>query len=214
MKIDKPKILANKIVVNDLYNLFLKQDEQPIVGVLLSERDFTGLDFERIEISSSVFFKCKMVECDFSNGSFVDVRFENCDFSNSRFIKSYFVRCEFYNCKGVGSNFRDSTWKHVLIDNSVLHYTNFDSSYFETVSMHECNFRDTSFSSIKHKRWEIKENHFDHVSFFRTNLKGMDFSENELLDMIVSNELTEIKGAKFAPIQVLEIAKLLDIIIV
>ena len=54
---------------------------------------------------------------------------------------------------------------------------------------------------------------FKNTNFFRTPLKGIDFTKSTLTGIVVSSEGTELKGAIMDLYQAAEFAKLFEIII-
>lgn len=189
-------------------------EEELFTSLLILGNEVEEGDLYKLDIIASKFERCRFLHCDFEKASFVDVIFENCDFSNSRFAGAYFSRCEFRNCKCLGTDFHEAVLKQVQMSDSVLRYGNFGGTLLENVFMEQCDFMEASFSNMKHKKWNANKCQFIGTNFFRTFLRGFDFSENEMADIIVSDTMEELKGCKISPMQALEAAKLLDMQVV
>ncbi|MEG2339077.1 MAG: pentapeptide repeat-containing protein, partial [Clostridium sp.] len=74
-----------------------------------------------------------------------------------------------------------------------------------------CDMSNASLSSSTLKSISLSDNKFINTNFFRTNLKGVDFSSCELVNPIVSDTLSELKGILINPHQAMNIVGLLDI---
>lgn len=181
-----------------------------ISGIRISGEDVTGSEFYKLDITASRFERSRLLNCSFEKASFVDVIFENCDFSNSHFSMAYFHRCEFHDCKCLGTDFHEAVLKHVKITGSTLKYANLNGALLEYVEMEQCDLTETSLSEIKHKNWSAAGCQFVRTNFFHTKLRNFDFTKSDLEDIIISDTLEEIRGAKITAVQALEAARLLD----
>lgn len=213
--INTPRIPAELILIDSLVKWKRDSNEDDfLTGFNNVEDEAEEADFYKIEFSSGKFVRARFNHCNFEKTSFVDVIFENCDFSNSSFSEAYFCRCEFHNCKCLGIDFHETTLKHVSFSDCVFRYANLNGSLFEYVYMLQCDFTETAMSEVKHKRWSAKTCQFVETNFFRTKLRGFDFSENEMADLVVSDTMEELKGCRITPVQALEAAKLLGMDVV
>lgn len=90
-------------------------------------------------------------------------------------------------------------------------YSNFSGALMESVQMSQCDLTEAIFSDVKYKKWKAEKCLFVGCNFFKTKLRGFDFSKNEMVDLIVSETMEELKGCRISPVQALEIVKLLEI---
>lgn len=214
-KVMMPRIPSQLIMVEDLQALKnASEDDIQIAGVTIHEENEAGQDHYKLDVGTSVFERSKFIDCDFEKASFVDVVFDNCDFSNSRFVKAYFNRCEFRNCKCLGTVFNEAVIKHTKIIDSVLKYASLNDAKFEYVEMDHCDMTESSISETVYKSWNARGCLFIGTNFFHTKLKNFDFTNCELEDIIISDTLEEIRGAKITAVQALEAARLLGMKVV
>ena len=68
-------------------------------------------------------------------------------------------------------------------------------------------------TACKMKDIQVLRTDFTLASFFKTPLKGIDFTECTIDRITVSEELSELKGAIINPYQAVELAKFLGVII-
>lgn len=61
------------------------------------------------------------------------------------------------------------------------------------------------------KQISLKEVDFTKAVFFKTPLKGVDFSSSRLGGIAVSDSLSELYGAKISPFQAADIVSLLGV---
>lgn len=211
-KIITPKIHTTLTVVDDFIRWKATLDEEPLIsGITVLEEELEEQDLYKLDVMGSKFERSRFLNCNFENSSFVDTIFENCDFSNSRFSKAYFQRCEFHNCKWLGTDLHEATLKHVRIIKSTLKYANLNGVYLECVKMEQCDLTESFMSEIKYKSWSASECQFMRTNFFHTKLRDFDFTTSFLEDIMISDTLEEIKGAKITAVQALEAARLLEL---
>lgn len=160
------------------------------------------------------FEKCRFVECCFDYSAFRHVKFSYCDFSNCHFEHSYFKQVIFNNCKGIGAVFTNSSFVQTSFWES-----NFDYAHLNTCKLEKCNLHRSSFSCASVAESKLKSVHlqnstFDHTDFFKTPLKGLDFSDSVISNILISDDLSELKGTYMDLFQAAEFAKMLGIHIV
>lgn len=119
------------------------------------------------------------------------------DATASVFEPSKFAACDF----------RQSFFSDVIFDNCDFSNTRF-------VEMSHCDMTESSISDTVHKNWNASECLFMGTNFFRTKLKNFDFTSCELENIIISDTLEEIRGAKITATQALEAARLLGMKVV
>ena len=214
-KVISPRIPFQLMTVEDLQAMKCSlEDDARIIGAMIHEDNETGQDYYKLDAEASLFERCRFIDCEFEKASFIDVIFDNCDFSNSHFVKVYFNRCEFKNCKCLGTIFSEAVMKHVKIMDSTLKYASLNNAKFEYVEMNHCDMTESSISETIHKNWNASKCLFIGTNFFRTKLKDFDFTSCELENLIISDTLEEIRGAKITAIQSLEMARLLGMKVV
>lgn len=212
--IHKPNIQASLAEVTDLLEYWesLERD-YPVVNIHAANLEASNSDFNRLELSGSRIERGQFLDSDFDHASFVDMVFDHCDFSNSKFEEVYFQRCEFVNCRFLGCQMTDCVLRNCFFKESTFEYANLNGAYFESVEMETCNMAEAFLGSVRYKSWKAVGTRFVHTNFFKTRLKGFDFSKCELSDIIISDTMEEIKGAKISAVQALEIARLAGVIV-
>lgn len=213
MKVDNPKILQQLHSYNSVQTV-PEAEEKVIRNACIEGEEASGQELRRMEFYGCVLKESKYIHCDFSKSSFIDVVFYKCDLSNTDFKECYFMRCEFISCKGVGVDMQSSVMKHTKASDMNLRYANLNNIYLEHVFFDKTDMMEASMSEAKYKDWKAADTKFVGTNFFHTNLRGFDFTENELTGLLVSEDLSELKGIKISPVQALEIVKLLGITIV
>lgn len=210
MKVDNPKILQQLHSYKSVQAV-PEAEEKVIRDVSIEGEEASGQELQRMEFYGCVLKESKYIHCDFSKSSFIDVVFYKCDLSNTDFKECYFMRCEFISCKGVGVDMQSSVMKHTKASDMNLRYANLNNIYLEHVIFDKTDMMEASMSEAKHKSWKASDTKFVGTNFFHTKLRGFDFTENELAGLLVSEDLSELKGIKISPVQALEIVKLLGI---
>lgn len=215
MKIKKPNITVDAQCVSDLLAVLQEAvaEDDDIKEVEIKNIRLNDIDFCKVGFRSVIFENCKITECDFSRCAFIDVIFKNCDFSNSRFDEGYFRYCEFQSVKWMGCRFPESRLMHVTMTQCNLQYANFDHGAFTYIFAKDCDFSHGILSECTVKEFAVKDSRFMETNFFRTRLRGMDFTECELAGIIVSDSHEELAGAVVSTWQALELARLLGVII-
>ncbi len=188
-------------------------EESVIENLSFLEQTLENFHGEKSEFQNVCFKKCRFQDCDFTSSSFIHVLFEDCDLSNSVWNKSFFKDTTFIECKVQGAKFANSSLKNITIKKSKLDYSNFTHALIEAAMVEETSFISTFLSEVKFKKLQLLDCKFDSTDFFKTPLKGIDFSSSEVTHMLMSDDFREIKGAKFNSLQALELAKMLGIII-
>lgn len=172
-----------------------------------------GEDFSRLTAAGVKFVNCRFWNCSFEGAGFVDTGFLSCDFSGSNLHGTYFSRVEFKGCKGVGSKFTDSILKDISFYDCCLSYINLDSCKLERVSFQESELTHGSIAQCKCKSVQWQRVQLCNVSFFKTPLRGMDFSDSVIEGLILSESCEELRGAVVDLYQAAALAKRLGVII-
>ncbi|MDD3362029.1 MAG: pentapeptide repeat-containing protein [Hespellia sp.] len=214
-RINIPRVPTEPVTIEDIKQWQENAEEDAMLtGFLVAGEEVSEESFYKLDASAGRLERCRFLDCDFEKSSFVDVIFENCDFSNSRFGSAYFGRCEFHHCKCLGTDFHEAVFKHVRLVECQMRYANLSGTLFENVHMQQCDFTEAALRVVKYKRWDAEGSKFYGTNFFQTILAGFDFSENEMGNIIVSDDMKELRGCKISPVQAMEVAKLLEIDVV
>lgn len=200
---------------NGLENHIYQAVEQECVieGKLYREEELNRVNGEKAEFSKVCFKNCRFAACNFAGASFLDTVFENCDISNCDFSGSYWKGTDILRCKAQGSKFCNATWKNISINDSKFDYANFTQASWENTVIEDTSFVSSFISETRVKRLVLERNKFDSTDFFKTSLKGIDFTTCELQGILMSEDLREIKGAKLNIFQAAELAKMIGIVI-
>lgn len=216
MKLKKPddsipyELLEKNLMaaIDDARTAEIDIEDKKIYGICLEKSDLAATTFYRV-----TFDNCQLIQCTFEKASFIDVIFKNCDFSNSNFSEGYFNRCEFISCKFVGANLQDSNQQHISILECNFHYANFQNTSFSHVHIKDSDMSQANISECKLKSWSLDNTRFANTQFFKTPLKGIDFSHSEIDGIILSDQFVELQGAKVNTVQAVNLAKLLGVIV-
>ena len=211
----RPKLPDNLTAVDDFddYAREFVLEELPIEKIRCCDEKIERADFYKLEVKKSVFSNDCFLHCDFENTSFIDVVFESCDLSNSSFFGAYFERCHFVSCKCVGVNFREAVFRNTTFADSNLQYSNFNKSRMADMLLDKADLTDASVSEVKLNRFHAVNTRFIKTNFFKTTLKSVDFTQNELVAPVVSAPPEELRGAVIDMLQASELIELWGIIV-
>lgn len=123
------------------------------------------------------------------------------------------MRCEFLNTKCCGSNFSSGSFLSVKFEDCLLRYANFTSSKLESSAFENSDLTDVFLAQCKLKNLSLDRSRFVRTDFFQTPLKGLDFSGATLEGICVSEGAGELAGAMVSPLQAVELARLLGVIL-
>lgn len=215
MKIQKPKLPEKLLEVFDFVEMLqeakeneMEIEEKHIKGAYLVEEDITGVRFSNV-----LFENVRFMECNFEKCTFIDVVFKNSDLSNSNLSQTYFNRCQFVIDKVLGAKFNEAVMKDVFITESNFEYANFNGVKLNVAKFTNSNFESANLTDCKLKNLTCEKVEFINTSFFKTPLKGIDFTNSTITGMVVSNDGVELKGAIVDLYQAAELAKLFGIVI-
>lgn len=211
----QPRIAEELSRVSDLVEATAdaRDAERPVHALLVGGQVAEDVDLAHLELSSSSLLRCSFLSSDVSNATFEDVCFEQCDFSNSDLSSSYFLRCAFVSCRFVGTDFSESVFKHVSARESTFQYAIFAKGAFDSCRFDSCDFSQASLSEAELKRFEIAQSRFTNVDLFRTSLRDVDLSDNDIAGFLVSDTMHELKGCIMDPYQAASVARKLGIIV-
>ncbi|KAB1438558.1 pentapeptide repeat-containing protein [Candidatus Galacturonibacter soehngenii] len=218
MKLQKPSMIRELTQISDTEEIIeilqiARREEKEIErlhikGCFLMEVDASGNRLQNV-----IFENVRFSECNFYKSTFIDVIFVNCDLSNCDFKEGYFNRCEFINDKALGARFGRSIFKDVLIKESNFEFTDLSETNLSVVELVASNFKNASLSGCKLKNLLCNQVDFVQTNFFKTPLKGIDFTNSLITGIIVSDTGMELRGAKVDLYQAAELAKLFGVII-
>lgn len=189
-------------------------EEMPLEGEIFANETVAGFLAEKAEFCRLRFEKCRFEKCYFAKASFLNVEFLNCDFSNCMMEDTYWKMVSFVDCKGQGANFTNGVFRNVKFTGCKLDYANFTRALWENLEIRQTTFVSASLSEVKLKKILLEGDRFEKTDFFKTPLKGVDFSRCDVEQLILSDDLREIRGAKLSPEQAVDIARLLGVTVV
>ena len=188
------------------YTLETRSVEAPVEGECLAGADLSGLEFRRVRLH-----RCRFQNCDFSGAVFDRVEWSGCDFSNCRFGGTVWTDTVVRDCKGDGGRFTASRWRGCTLGESAFRCANFTQSRWKKCRMENCQLRRAVLAEADVAGLSPHRTGFQEVDFFRTPLKGVDFSDCALEGITVSESLGELRGMKINPAQAVDLIPLLGI---
>ena len=213
MNLVKPQIASFLKAENDIMKLIKNalENDAEISGSLIKDALLEYEDMSYLSFSGCKFENCRFSESSFEKTSFTDCIFKGCDFSNCGGTDCYICRCEILSSKLIGANFSNSVFKEVLFRSCICTYAVFDGSSVRNVCTEGCDFSSAELSCCTLKGFAPSDSRFIGASFFKTMLKGTDFSDCQLEGIKISEGFPELKGAVVSPSQALELSALLGI---
>ena len=190
-----------------------KREETDILRTRIENVSLQNADLSRVSFRETIFENCRFLNCSFQKGSFIDVRFCRCDFSGGNFEDGYFCRCELQCCKWMGAGLQNCGIQDVSICGSNLKYSRFGHSVLNSVHIAESDFSEADFSECRLKDFYPEGVRFQKAAFFKTSLRGIDFTSNQIDGIVVSDGFAELRGAVVNLYQAAGLAGLLGVII-
>ena len=190
-----------------------QEEEERIQTRMFAGLTCEGEDFSCMRFSGVKFRNCRFWNCTFPRGQFTDVLFENCDLSGCDFDESYLERVLFHSCKGVGAKLTGMVVKHLSLEECNFDDANFDSSRLEHVQILRTRLNNSSLTACRCRQILWGGASLKNASFFKTSLRGMDFSDSEIGGITVSDDNKELSGVIVDLYQAAELAKKMGIII-
>lgn len=171
-------------------------------------------EFSLLELSGSRVEGSSFAGCDFSRAQFSDVVFAGCDFSNGDFSEANFTRCTFSSCKFTGASFSEAVFYRVEAADSTFSYASFSQSKLEDMASRTSDFSHADVTEARLKRVAFDDVRFTGTNFFRTSLSGVDLTTCQLADIVLSDQMGELRGCKMDLYQAAGIAQRLGVEIV
>ena len=212
MNVYKPIITKELLQISNIQdeiNLFLENGETTENKIFDKFEDI-DINAEDMEFEKCIFKNCKITGT-FEKAVFRDVIFENCDFSNCLMMENSFMRVEIKDSKFVGCNFTDSRLYHLICENSIFQYANFNSATIEDTIFDKSDLTKSFFDNCNFKNVYFENSKLIETSFFKTKLKDIDVSSCEFSGITTSIE--DVKGLIVNNFQAIELSKLLGIVI-
>ena len=212
MNVYKPIITKELLQISNIQdeiNLFLENGETTENKIFDKFEDI-DINAEDMEFEKCIFKNCKITGT-FEKAVFRDVIFENCDFSNCLMMENSFMRVEIKDSKFVGCNFTDSRLYHLICENSIFQYANFNSATIEDTVFDKSDLTKRFFDNFNFKNVYFEYRKLIETSFFKTKLKDIDVSSCEFSGITTSIE--DVKGLIVNNFQAIELSKLLGIVI-
>ena len=215
VKIKAPRLPQTLALVEDIGPIWqvAAYNDGEISGYHFKNLDLSGYDFTGMRFSMVLLENCRLVGAFLDKASFLDVVFKHCDLSNVSLNEGYFNRCSWQACKWLGAGFLEARLQQLTVEACNLQYANFDEASLSDVAITESDCSQAVFSSCQLKNFQTRDCRFWGVNFFRTALRGIDFSEDELEGITVSEQAGELQGMVVNVQQAAELAKLLGIVI-
>lgn len=156
---------------------------------------------------------CRFERCDFTQTYFRKSVFTDCTFVDCVFEESYFKATTLIGCEVRGGTFHRSHFKNAKLHGVGVYYGNFTETIWETSTVDECSFKDALLSETKLKNNRFIKSDFTRADFFRTPLQGVDLSDCIIAGITVSDDFRELAGLKISPLQAVDIAALLGVVV-
>ena len=196
MKTTPPKIPESLTPVRSFpeFAQELLTEDATIAKIETAGEQVRDSDFHKMDIRMSVFKNCSFHDCNFEKAGFMDIIFQSCDFSNSSFQGAYFERCKFISCKCMGIDMSRTIHKQVAFEDTNLRYANFNATRMNHVLFTHVDFTEASMAEAQINTFFTVESKFQRNDFYKTPLKGIDFSHNTFISPIVSQPPVELQG--------------------
>ncbi|WP_187389319.1 pentapeptide repeat-containing protein [Acetobacterium wieringae] len=101
--------------------------------------------------------------------------------------------------------------ENFLATDSSFQYANFSKAKLKALEISQCDFSEATISECKLTQIKLDDVNFSQTSFFKTPLKGLDFTSCQIDGLIVSIEA--LSGAVVTTFQAAELAKLMGLIV-
>ena len=213
MTVKPPRLPQELIPIaggEDLANA-LAEGEGELRGRALAGLRLSGP--EGVDLREAALTGCSLAGGALHRASFVDVSFTDCDLAGADLTNAYFSRCAFTGCRLTGVNLAGAALSHLRLTNCTLSYANLDGARLTAVRLERCDLAHAQMTGCALKDLSSQGSRFIAVNFFRTRLKGVDFTHSELAGLQVSDRFEELAGAVVSPEQAAELAKLMGLVV-
>lgn len=165
-------------------------------GFELENASFDSRDFSGCIIRSSVILSSDMHGVSFSGGAFTDVVFDGVDLSGADFSGCLLSNVSFISSKLTGMHLSGCRIRKIRMENCICRYSSFDESSMIDSLIISSDFTSSSFSGMKISSSAIGKSDLSSVSFMGTNLAGLSLADSTIDGIALSEDLSEIHGAK------------------
>lgn len=187
------------------------EDEQKIRARTFVKENARQADIRRVEFAGCSFSGCQLGGADFTGASFQNTTFTACDFSNACLRNAYFDNCRFSDCRLIGADFSQSLLQKTAFCACPLRSACFDMADLRFVSAEDCDFSEASIRECKLKNVRQENCIFIRNNFFKTALKGIDFSTGVFSAPTVSMPPEELRGIRISAMQAADLIQLFGI---
>ena len=162
-----------------------------IPGAKVECTEFDGCTFINCDLSETLFYKCKFIDCSFvrSNLSVINLKF------------SQFSDVSFDECKMPGIDWTQVSrpnlifYAPVKFNKCILNDSSFFGLDFPELEIIECKAHNVDFREGDFKKSNFSYTSFSQSLFNNTNLKEVNFCE--AVDYQIDINLNTVKGARF-----------------
>lgn len=167
---------------------FYLEDEEILSGLLINGGDQSYLDAKNMVLRESHVQKLTMQKTVLRHFECSNVIFEKCDFSNLEWIGGSFHQVVFHQCKLTGTNFAESYLRDCTFTDYIASMASFSSTNLKAVSFDHCQLEDSEFYEVTWKNLFLSDNQLTGSNWFRTSLKGLDFTTNFFTAIALSQD--------------------------
>lgn len=167
-------------------------------GFEIAGASFREESFDGCIIRSSVIRSSDMSGVSFRGGAFTDVIFDGVDLSGADLSECLLSNVSFISSKLTGIHLSRCRIKKLIIEGCVCRYSSFDESAMADSRFSSSDFSSSSFSNMKISSSSILQSELSFSSFIRTGLASLDLSDSIIDGIALSEDLSEIRGAKLS----------------
>lgn len=187
------------------------REETPVEYKHFRGEELNGTLCEKVEMIGCTFQNCRLLSCDFSKAYLDRVSFVNCSLANSDFSHSFWKDSGIKDCGAQGMKLTDAALRKCSLCGCKLDYASFQQAQLVDTIVEQCSLVSAFLGETILKKVRFDRVRFESTDFYRTSFKGIDLSTCELIGPILSEDLSELKGAKLNALQALEIVRLMGI---
>ncbi len=184
-----------------------------------SDKVFTGIVKERIDITDCEFIyctfeKCKFVDCVFINCVFSECKFVECSIANmqvkeSRMSYSSFVKCSLVSIRWKNLQSGSVFYPIEKLDSCYLKYNEFENMSFKKFDFMQSRIVDSVFVGCNLSESNMKNCDLKNTEFTDCDLRKSDFRYASGYNVSLLNN--RVKGARFSYPDVLNLLSVFDI---
>lgn len=182
-----------------------------VVGRDFADADISGQALGHVEFEDVTFERCSLAEADIHRASFSDVSLADCDLTGARLAQGYWAGCTLQGCRAVGADLTKSYLKAVRLRDCNLGFVNLSESKLEGVGFVGCDLHEASLARLKLRRTTFGQCDLTRAELFLTRLSGMDLADNVLAGLRLSDGFGELRGARIASDQAVDLVGLLGV---